>query len=78
MQKIQFLDDNSTSGSPSEESEASPFIKQNADDLQIDELREPLDKYHLVYLIVLLHGVGVLLPWNTFLTIAVDVRSQKQ
>ena len=34
---------------------------------------QPTDKYHLVYLIVLLHGIGVLLPWNTFLTIATDV-----
>lgn len=30
----------------------------------------PKDKYSLVYYIFLLHGIGVLLPWNTFLTIA--------
>uniref|UniRef100_A0A0M3HS24 Equilibrative nucleoside transporter 1 n=1 Tax=Ascaris lumbricoides TaxID=6252 RepID=A0A0M3HS24_ASCLU len=32
--------------------------------------RPPPDKYHLVYLIMLLHGVGTLMPWNMFITIA--------
>ncbi|VDK55210.1 unnamed protein product [Anisakis simplex] len=30
----------------------------------------PADKGHLVYLIMLLHGVGTLMPWNMFITIA--------
>uniref|UniRef100_A0A914RLN0 Uncharacterized protein n=1 Tax=Parascaris equorum TaxID=6256 RepID=A0A914RLN0_PAREQ len=32
--------------------------------------KPPPDKYHLVYLIMLLHGVGTLMPWNMFITIA--------
>jgi len=32
------------------------------------------DRLNIVYMIFLLHGVGVLLPWNTFLTIGYDVR----
>lgn len=35
--------------------------------------RAPRDLSNLVYLIFLLHGIGVLLPWNTFLTIGKDV-----
>jgi equilibrative nucleoside transporter 1/2/3 len=27
-----------------------------------------VDRYNLVYLIMLLHGVGVLMPWNMFIT----------
>ncbi|WKY16914.1 hypothetical protein Q1695_001488 [Nippostrongylus brasiliensis] len=30
----------------------------------------PKDKYLLVYFIALLHGIGVLMPWNMFITIA--------
>ncbi|CAK5043356.1 unnamed protein product [Meloidogyne enterolobii] len=30
------------------------------------------DRLNIVYMIFLLHGVGVLLPWNTFLTIGYD------
>lgn len=35
-------------------------------------LREkpPKDPWNLVYLIMLLHGIGVLMPWNMFITIA--------
>lgn len=28
----------------------------------------PVDRYNLVYLIMLLHGVGTLMPWNMFIT----------
>ena len=28
----------------------------------------PVDKYHIVYIILLIHGVGTLLPWNMFIT----------
>lgn len=32
------------------------------------ELNTPRDKYNLVYLTFLLHGIGVLTPWNMFIT----------
>ncbi|VDN59074.1 unnamed protein product [Dracunculus medinensis] len=32
--------------------------------------KEPKDNYNIVYLIIMLHGIGILIPWNTFITIA--------
>ncbi|CAI2352409.1 unnamed protein product [Caenorhabditis sp. 36 PRJEB53466] len=32
--------------------------------------RGPTDKFRLVFSIILLNGIGVLLPWNMFITIA--------
>lgn len=32
------------------------------------DLNAPRDKYNLVYLTFLLHGIGVLTPWNMFIT----------
>ncbi|EFO20541.2 hypothetical protein LOAG_07950 [Loa loa] len=32
--------------------------------------KSPEDKYSAVYFILLLHGIGVLMPWNMFITIA--------
>uniref|UniRef100_A0AAF5PHG0 Nucleoside transporter n=2 Tax=Wuchereria bancrofti TaxID=6293 RepID=A0AAF5PHG0_WUCBA len=32
--------------------------------------KPPKDKYKAVYFILLLHGIGVLMPWNMFITIA--------
>ncbi|OZC11147.1 nucleoside transporter [Onchocerca flexuosa] len=32
--------------------------------------KPPKDKYNAVYFILLLHGIGVLMPWNMFITIA--------
>ncbi|KAK6033234.1 nucleoside transporter [Ostertagia ostertagi] len=48
--------------------EAAPFIQipSNPDD------EAPKDTGNLVYLIILLHGVGSLMPWNMFITIAPD------
>jgi equilibrative nucleoside transporter 1/2/3 len=34
----------------------------------------PADRYNMVYFIVMLHGVGVLLPWNSFLTLGKEVQ----
>ena len=28
----------------------------------------PIDKYNIVYIILLIHGIGTLLPWNMFIT----------
>ncbi|ELT94586.1 hypothetical protein CAPTEDRAFT_217091 [Capitella teleta] len=28
----------------------------------------PLDKYNIVYMIMLVHGIGILMPWNMFIT----------
>lgn len=36
--------------------------------MEVREVTHPDDKYNLVYLIFLLHGLGVLLPWNMFIT----------
>ncbi|VDN59072.1 unnamed protein product [Dracunculus medinensis] len=35
-----------------------------------DEERKPKDYYNIVYLITMLHGIGILIPWNMFITIA--------
>ncbi|VDM39374.1 unnamed protein product [Toxocara canis] len=32
--------------------------------------KEPEDHFHIVYLTMMLHGVGVLIPWSSFMTIA--------
>lgn len=32
------------------------------------QLNAPSDRYNLVYLTFLLHGIGVLMPWNMFIT----------
>lgn len=32
--------------------------------------RPPTDKYNVVYCIILLHGIGALMTWNMFITIA--------
>lgn len=31
---------------------------------------EPVDKYNFAYIIMLLHGIGTLIPWSAFITIA--------
>ncbi|VDM99830.1 unnamed protein product, partial [Onchocerca ochengi] len=31
---------------------------------------EPIDRYHAVYLIILLNGFGILITWNMWITIA--------
>lgn len=31
------------------------------------QLNTPKDKYNLVYLTFLLHGIGCLMPWNVFI-----------
>ncbi|CAJ0572699.1 unnamed protein product, partial [Mesorhabditis spiculigera] len=41
--------------------EVEPFLKHES---------APVDKNNLVYLIVLFHGIGTLMPWNMFITIA--------
>ncbi|KAK6759481.1 hypothetical protein RB195_021205 [Necator americanus] len=46
--------------------EGAPFISSGSDD------DAPKDIGNLVYLIVMLHGVGTLMPWNMFITIAPD------
>ncbi|ETN84980.1 hypothetical protein NECAME_01542 [Necator americanus] len=47
--------------------EGAPFIPSGSDD---DAPKA--DVGNLVYLIVMLHGVGTLMPWNMFITIAPD------
>lgn len=32
------------------------------------ELNPPKDKYKLVFFILMLHGIGTLMPWNMFIT----------
>uniref|UniRef100_A0A0K0EIW1 Equilibrative nucleoside transporter 1 n=1 Tax=Strongyloides stercoralis TaxID=6248 RepID=A0A0K0EIW1_STRER len=45
-----------------------PFIEQGDKDYGMKQA--PPDKWNAVYWIMLLHGVGVLMPWNMFITIA--------
>lgn len=32
------------------------------------QLHPPKDRWNMVYLVLLLHGIGVLMPWNMFIT----------
>lgn len=32
------------------------------------EINPPYDKYNLIFMTLLLHGVGTLMPWNMFIT----------
>lgn len=32
------------------------------------ELNPPKDRFNIVYFTLLLHGIGVLMPWNMFIT----------
>lgn len=32
------------------------------------QLHPPSDRLNMVYLVLLLHGIGVLMPWNMFIT----------
>lgn len=41
--------------------------------LNLKEMPEVEDKYRLVYLMFLAHGIGILMPWNMFIN-ANDVR----
>uniref|UniRef100_A0A0N4ZGL6 Equilibrative nucleoside transporter 1 n=1 Tax=Parastrongyloides trichosuri TaxID=131310 RepID=A0A0N4ZGL6_PARTI len=45
-----------------------PFLEGGENKFGMEE--PPVDKYNAVYLIMLLHGIGVLMPWNMFITIA--------
>ena len=38
-----------------------------ADDVDV-KTEASKDKYQLVYIIFLLHGIGILMPWNMFIT----------
>ncbi|XP_023311371.1 equilibrative nucleoside transporter 1 isoform X1 [Anoplophora glabripennis] len=57
---------------PSWEENNLPEDELNFKSLTMDEaslqLNTPPDKYNLVYLTFLIHGIGVLLPWNMFIT----------
>ncbi|CAJ0609413.1 unnamed protein product [Cylicocyclus nassatus] len=57
-------DQNSTERNISDE--GAPFITA------VGSEEAPKDSGNLVYLIILLHGVGTLMPWNMFITIAPD------
>lgn len=32
------------------------------------EINPPRDKFNIIYFILLLHGIGTLMPWNMFIT----------
>lgn len=65
---------------PSWEENNLPEDELNFKSLTMDEaslqLNTPPDKYNLVYITFLIHGIGVLMPWNMFIT-AVDVSKIK-
>ncbi|XP_074026240.1 equilibrative nucleoside transporter 1 isoform X1 [Leptinotarsa decemlineata] len=46
------------------------FKSLTMDDASL-QLNTPPDRYHLVYITFLIHGIGVLMPWNMFIT-AID------
>lgn len=54
-------------------SEANVVITEEAPFVKTNDNKPPEDHYSIVYLIFLLHGIGVLLPWNVFITIGADV-----
>uniref|UniRef100_A0A914E694 Equilibrative nucleoside transporter 1 n=1 Tax=Acrobeloides nanus TaxID=290746 RepID=A0A914E694_9BILA len=53
-------------------SERKYFLKNSIKIEPDDEEQEylPKDRYKLVYFIILLHGIGTLIPWNMFISIA--------
>lgn len=57
---------------PSWEENNLPEDELNFRNLTMDEaslqLNTPPDKYNLVYITFLIHGIGVLMPWNMFIT----------
>lgn len=57
---------------PSWEENNLPEDELNFKNLTMDDatlqLNTPPDKYNLVYLTFLIHGIGVLMPWNMFIT----------
>lgn len=57
---------------PSWEENNLPEDELNFRNLTMDDaslqLHTPADKYNMVYMTFLLHGIGVLMPWNMFIT----------
>ncbi|KAJ8937007.1 hypothetical protein NQ314_012089 [Rhamnusium bicolor] len=64
---------------PSWEENNLPEDELNFKNLTMDEaslqLNTPPDRYNLVYMTFLIHGIGVLMPWNMFIT-AIDVSNK--
>ncbi|VDL86714.1 unnamed protein product [Nippostrongylus brasiliensis] len=50
-------------------------VEEKSDDADLGV--PPIDTCHLAFAIVLLNGIGVLLPWNMFITIAPNVSIAK-
>lgn len=45
------------------------LLSENADEPTKDEeTKEPIDRFYIVYFIFVIHGIGVLMPWNMFIT----------
>lgn len=45
--------------------------------LNVDSTGQPVDKYNIVFIILLLHGIGTLMPWNMFINAEDYFRSYK-
>lgn len=74
----EIVDDTVAAASHNSSTEGNTASNENAPFLEKEQLQEeegllPNDRWKLVYFIILLQGIGTLLPWNTFLTIAKDV-----
>ncbi|KAI1716166.1 nucleoside transporter domain-containing protein [Ditylenchus destructor] len=73
----EIVDDTVAAASHNSSTEGNTASNENAPFLEKEQLQEeegllPNDRWKLVYFIILLQGIGTLLPWNTFLTIAKD------
>lgn len=44
------------------------LLSENGDATTKETTKEPIDKFYIVYIIFIVHGIGVLMPWNMFIT----------
>lgn len=78
MSSYELRDDFDVKVSKSEENKELPdVVIVNRLTSTIDTNGRPLDKYHLVFLILLLHGIGTLMPWNMFINAETYFRDYK-
>lgn len=78
MSSYELRDDFDVKVSKSEENKELPdVVIVNRLTSGRDNNGQPIDKYHLVFLILLLHGIGTLMPWNMFINADAYFRDYK-